>query len=197
MRKWLKPLQDPTDYARLAAELADMLALEDQQYLKVFFGDEAGFSLDPSIPYGWQPCGTYQAMVPRKHKRHNVFGLLSRDNTLKTYDITGAMNATSLVACLDDFCTTITQKTVVVLDNAPFHHAKIVSDRLKQWQEKDLYVWFLPKYSPHLNKIETLWRKIKYEWLKPHDYLNPTTFEQALNHIFGTFGTNFAIHFTT
>ncbi|MGZ5009025.1 MAG: transposase [Methylobacter sp.] len=26
-------------------------------------------------------------------------------------------------------------------------------------------MWFLPPYSPELNHIEVLWKKIKYGWL--------------------------------
>gem|GEM_PF-6935554 len=28
----------------------------------------------------------------------------------------------------------------------------------------------LPTYSPHLNLAETVWRKLKYEWLSASDY---------------------------
>ena len=59
--------------------------------------------------------------------------------------------------------------TVVVLDNAPVHQ-KQVQKRRKAWEAKGLFVFFLPPYSPHLNISETLWRKLKYEWLQAGDY---------------------------
>ena len=38
--------------------------------------------------------------------------------------------------------------------------------RIDDWiLEKKLFVCFLPTYSPELNMIEILWRKVKYEWL--------------------------------
>ena len=149
MRKWLKPKQDESEYARLEAELETLLKLEDQKYLKVYFADESGFSLNPTVPYGWQPCGKYTAIVPQKSERRNVFGLLSRDNKFEGYDTFGAMNAELLAACLDDFSTKIVQKTVVVIDNAPFHHAHFIHHKIEEWKEKDLYIWFLPKYIAH------------------------------------------------
>ena len=106
------------------------------------------------------------------------------------------MNAELLAACLDDFATKITQKTVVVLDNASFHHATLIADKIEEWKEKDLYIWFLPKYSPHLNRIETLWRKIKYEWLKPHHFADWQSLNDALDHIFNNIGSKYKIHFT-
>jgi len=196
LRKWLKPRQDPLEYARLSEELKTLLQLEDQNYLKVYFGDQSGFSLDPSVPYGWQPGGKYTALVPQKSQRRNVFGLFSRDNEFEGYETFGTINTALLIAFIDDFASRITQKSVIVLDNAPLHHALLFQNKRAQWANKDLLIWFLPTYSPHLNKIETLWRKIKYEWLKPPDFLNWQTLNDALDHIFDHIGTKFTIHFT-
>lgn len=196
MRKWLKPKQNEAEYARLAAELEELLKLEDQQYLRVFFSDESGFCLTPCVPYGWQPSGQHTGIVPEKGPRRNVFGLLSRNNQFEGYDIYGTMNAEILAACLDDFATKITQKTVVVMDNVSFHHADLIRDKMQEWIEKDLYIWFLPTYSPHLNLIEILWRKIKYEWLKPHHFNDWHFLNQALDDIFNNIGSKYRIEFT-
>ena len=64
-----------------------------------------------------------------------------------------------------------------------------------EWCKKDLYIWFLPKYSPHLNRIETLWRKIKYQCLKPHNYTSWETLNNALDDIFINIGSKYSIQF--
>lgn len=133
--------------------------------------------------------------MAQKSPRRNVFGLFSRANQFEGYETFGTMNAELLGAYLDDFATRITQKTVVVLDNAPFHHAVFMQGKLTEWEEKDLYLWFLPAYSPHLNLIEILWRKIKYEWLKPHHFANWQTFNEALDEILANIGTKYKIQF--
>jgi len=46
----------------------------------------------------------------------------------------------------------------------------IIKERIKIRQQRGLYIFYLPRYSPHLNIVETLWRKLKYEWLSPIDY---------------------------
>ncbi|WP_408606448.1 IS630 family transposase [Anaerocolumna jejuensis] len=51
-------------------------------------------------------------------------------------------------------------KTVVILDNARIHHAKLLESFLKE-NETLLQLMFLPPYSPNLNLIEGLWK-----WLK-------------------------------
>jgi len=172
-----------------------LLQLEEQGYLRIYYGDESGFSLDPSIPYGWQPKGQYIKIIPKKSQRLNVFGLLSKGNDLQAYSSTDAINSDLIIAFIDDFAENITQKTVIVLDNAPIHHSETFKDKIDEWQQKDLYIFFLPTYSPHLNLIETLWRKIKYEWLKPKDYLNFDTLTNAVENIVLEVGKKHKINF--
>jgi len=43
-------------------------------------------------------------------------------------------------------------------------------ERIKYWQKRGLFIFYLPTYSPHLSIAETLWRKLKYEWLAASDY---------------------------
>jgi len=50
-------------------------------------------------------------------------------------------------------------------------------------------------YSPHLNIIETLWRKIKYEWLKPQHYENAQTLKNAVIDILKSYPEKFNIVF--
>jgi transposase len=172
------------------------LSLEKQGDLTVYFADESGFNLTPSIPYGWQPIGEYNAIVPQKSKRRNVFGLLSTANHFVGYDTMGSINADLLISFIDDFAQNITKKTVIILDNAPFHKSNLIEDKRLEWEKKGLYIWFLPTYSPHLNRIETLWRKVKYEWLKPGDYDNWDTLTKALDNIFNNIGSIYKIKFT-
>jgi transposase len=126
----------------------------------------------------------------------NVFGLLSRDNDLVAYSSTDTMNANLIMAFLDDFAGQITQKTVVVLDNATIHHSEEFQDKIPQWAAQDLLIFYLPTFSPHLNLIETLWRKIKYEWLKPQYYQSWQTLCKAVEDILRKVGTSFKIDFS-
>ena len=195
-RKCIKKCQDPEKYQSIVNELCQLLSLEKSGYLKIYYGDESGFSLDPSIPYGWQPKGEYIKIAPKKSQRLNVFGLLSRDNHLQAYSTTATMCADLVIAFLDDFVETITQKTVVVLDNATIHHSDEFKEKINEWQQNDLYIFFLPTYSPHLNLIETLWRMIKYRWLKAKDYLDFDTLTNAVENIINDIGKNLKINFS-
>lgn len=107
----------------------------------------------------------------------------------------GSINADLLVSFIDDFSQNIIQKTIIILDNAPFHKSNVIEDKRLEWEEMGLFIWFLPTYSPHLNRIETLWRKVKYDWLKPNDYHNWDTFSKALDDIFTKIGSIYKIQF--
>ena len=47
------------------------------------------------------------------------------------------------------------------LDNGPIHTAKATMALFPQWACRGLVIHFLPPYSPELNRIEILWRKMK------------------------------------
>ena len=194
-RKCIKKCQDPEKYQSLVNELCQLLQLEKQGYLRIYYGDESGFSLDPSIPYGWQPKEQYIKIVPKKSQRLNVFGLLSKENDIQAYSSTDTMNSDLVIAFIDDFAKKNTQRTVIVLDNAPIHHSEAFKDKIDEWDQMDLHIFFLPTYSPHLNLIETLWRKIKYEWLKPQDYLDFDTLTNAVENIILDVGQKYKINF--
>ena len=195
LRKCLKQFRNQAEYDLKLKELNDLLLLEKEGFIKIYYGDESGFSLTPNVPYGWQPKGQYIGIPSQKSTPTNVFGLLSRDNQFEAYTVNGSMDGACLSAFIDDFAQQITQPTVIVLDNAPFHHSKIMQQKIEQWKLIDLRIWFLPTYSPHLNIIETLWRKIKYEWLKHYHYKDQKTLTAALEEILKNIGTEYTIEF--
>ena len=50
------------------------------------------------------------------------------------------------------------KKILLILDNARYHHAKILQTWLNEVSDL-LELFFLPPYSPDLNPIEMLWKK--------------------------------------
>ena len=70
-----------------------------------------------------------------------------------------------------------------------------MQSKLAEWEEKGFYIFNLPPYSPHLNIIEILWRKMKYEWLKPKDYLSFESLTTAIQEILSKLGAEYKINF--
>jgi len=129
----------------------------------------------------------------------NCFALLSRDNRLHRHLAKETINAAWINAAwisekLDALSLCLTRLTVVVLDNAT-PHVKAVKERGAIWQERGLFVFFLPPYSPHLNIAEILWRKLKYEWLGPDDYADKETLHLRVWQTLSAVGQTLQINF--
>ena len=121
---------------------------------------------------------------------------MSPEQKLVTYLTEKTINSEFIIQSLDDFTKNLTKVTVIVLDNVPWHKSKYVQTKIQEWQQKGLFLLYLPTYSPHLNKIETLWRFIKYQWLKVENYANLHSLRTAIKNIFKQFGTEYQIKFT-
>jgi len=191
----LKNLQDEEEYQQKLKQLAQLLWLEKEGHIELYYGDASGFNLTPYIPYGWQEKGQTIRITPKKSKRLNVFGFLTRNNEFQAYTTEGTINSDLLIAFIDHFVQSITQRTAIILDNATIHHSDNFKEKIKEWASKDLYIFYLPTYSPHLNIIETLWRKIKYEWLKPHHYESWTILKENINKILLEIGEKYFVNF--
>ena len=85
---------------------------------------------------------------------------MSPEQKLVTYLTEKSIDSQFIIQSLDDFAKKITKLTVVIIDNAPWHKSKYIQAKIDQWEQKGAFILYLPTYSPHLNKIETLWRFI-------------------------------------
>jgi transposase len=90
----------------------------------------------------------------------------------------------------------IQKATVIAIDNASIHHAKIIKEQKCFWEKRGLYIFYLPPYSPHLNIAETLWRKIKKEQIDPIDYMDKETLSYAVNRCLAQLGKSWEIKFS-
>ena len=104
------------------------------------------------------------------------------------------MTAMSFVGFLGLLMEHVGKPLVVILDNASVHKAKEIEPLLKVLQGKGLKLYFLPPYSPELNRIEKLWHKMKYEWMafKSRD---AKTLEADVDEILAGFGKKYKLNF--
>ena len=194
-RKSLRKLQDKEEYEQKAAWLRQLVELSRTGYIDLFFADQSGFSMEGHVPYGWQPKGERIEMTPQRSKATQVFGLMHTDNRLQAYSCKGSMDSQAVIAFLDGFAGRLGRRTVVVLDNAPIHRSGQFLARAEEWERQGLLLFFLPKYSPHLNLIEILWRKVKYEWLEYERLKDQSRLDLELERILSQFGKQYKINF--
>src|SRR6266536_4021787 len=195
VRKSLKSLRDPLAFAKGKGELEALQKQEDKGKIDLYYFDESGFTLDPYIPYAWQEPVTVIELPAIKGGRINLLGFMNRKNDLHPYMFEQSINTSVVVACLYDFCTNITKKTIVVMDNSSIHTSEEFEEYIALWKKKGLIIKYLIPYAPELNLIEILWRHIKYLWLPFSAYQCMEALREALEHILKDFGSKYQITF--
>lgn len=131
--------------------------------MDLYYGDESRVCLEPCIPYGWQFTDENVFMPSAKGVGLNCFALLNRANDLLFKTTTQKITSSFIIEQFEQLSFSIQKTTVLVLDNAHIHTLKKIQERRTFWQERGLFLFYLPPYSPHLNIAEVLWRKLKYE----------------------------------
>ena len=96
--------------------------------------------------------------------------MLECNGELDSYVFEGAIDTNVIIGCVTAFLKRQRQRIgampiVLVLDNASIHDNDELRQQALEWHQQGLTLKYLPKYSPELNKIEHLWRMMKYHWL--------------------------------
>lgn len=164
--------------------------------LDLFYFDESGFNLTPNIPYAWSTVGKTISVPAKMSRNLNVLGFLNI-NTSKlfastTYD---KVDSNVVIAVFDLFADSITKKSVVVLDNATIHTSKKFKQQIKRWEEKGLFLFYLPPYSPQLNPIEQLWKFMKYYWMDLDAYTSTENLKNYIEDVIVNYGNKYEINF--
>ena len=176
--------------------LGELEKLSRSGLIDLYYGDESRVSVDPCVPYGWQFAGEEAFMPAAKGAGLNCFALLSRANEL-LFDVTRRrITSEFIIEQLERLSFTVRRTTVVVLDNARVHTSQQVQERRPFWQQRGLFVFYLPPYSPHLNLAERLWRKLKYEWLQPSDYATADGLFYRVRQVLAAVGSMLKIKFS-
>ncbi len=136
----------------------------------MFFLDESGFGLSLPPTYAWARKGEAKG-VPRawgKSGRVNAVAHLERlpqGGWVLGYGLLEERCGTGeVVAYLEGLSREVAREGVpgvVFLDNAPFHRSRAFREAAERWRERGLEVAYLPRYSPHLNPVEGMWRRAK------------------------------------
>ena len=178
--------------------LAELEQLSRRGLIELYYGDESRVCLQGCVPYGWQ-FAEEEVFVPSSQGAGlNCFALLTRANACRFATTPHSIDSAFVVEQLErlSFETLeIERVTVVVLDNARVHKSKSVQERRAFWEERGLFLFYLPPYSPQLNTVEVLWRKLKYEWLQPAHYAEAQTLFYQTRQALAAVGTLLHIRF--
>lgn len=187
---------DPELYQLRRAALGLLEAQSEHGVIDLYYGDETQVSEQGYVPYAWQFEDEEVFMPASRGRSMNYFGLLSRANDLVWCASEQAITSAFVLEQLDGFSRGVKKPTVVVLDNASVHTAGKLKARLALWQERGLYIFYLPAYSPHLNLIERLWKELKARWLRACDYASAETLFYATHLALSAVGKALRINFS-
>ena len=191
----LKRKRNKVEFELKKEQIENLKRLEDSGYLDLYFGDESHFGLTPNVPYAWQTKENTILLPAAKGKFLNVIGLMTRKNKLFFEVLETTYNTDKVISYMDNFVAQTVKKTVVILDNSPIHKSKKFMAKIEEWKEKDVLIFFIPPYSPELNLIEILWRRIKYQWIPFDAYICFQNLKERLSYVLSNFGEKYDIIF--
>jgi hypothetical protein len=163
--------------------LALWRALTEAGWCELWYLDESGFA--PTLPtgYTWARAGT-RALVwdePPAGRRLNVLGAVAPFGAVARLAWTIPAGKLDSAALLDFIWRAVAglpaaagarrdRPCVVVLDNASAHVSRVVKAARPALEAANVWLYYLPPYSPELNRIEELWRQVKYQDLPVRSY---------------------------
>ena len=134
----------------------------DGEIQRILFVDESMIRDYQAIHQTWFERGKQRIIKTfGKHRGVKLVGYLNYETGEVYCEEHDTYDAKVFLKFLENVLSkNISGKTIMILDNARIHHAKLLQEFLKKNEER-LQLMFLPPYSPNLNLIEGLWK-----WLK-------------------------------
>jgi transposase len=156
--------------------------------------DEAGFSQVHPNRSAWTPTGGRHLIQAIRGKRLNVLGALLSTGELVSAKLWETTKADAFAGFLCLLYSRVGGAFTVILDNASIHKARANQAIMNFLEKQGVCFYFLPPYSPELNKIERLWHKMKYTWMAPKQR-SASVLEADIDEILDNFGTKFKFSF--
>lgn len=175
-------------------EIAHLRSQAAAGHMVLGYLDEAGFSCIHPNRSAWTKVATQHLIPAIRGQRLNVLAALMSTGDLESMQFTGSMTSALLLEFLVDMAGKYTLPVTLVVDNASTHRSKEVSQAMKTLELQGIELYFLPPYSPELNRIEKLWQQMKYVWMSVKSR-TIDILDQDVSLILDNFGTDFKLAF--
>ena len=117
--------------------------------------------------------------------------------------VTGSVTSEVVIEFFNQFaakhatrCEEEIRPCIVILDNASMHRSKAFKAQWDNWAAQGVLIHYLPTYSPKLNLIKVLWRRIKYNWLPLTAYKSVTRLKADLSAVLNGLSEKYRITFS-
>ncbi|HEY9781641.1 MAG TPA: transposase [Leptolyngbyaceae cyanobacterium] len=136
--------------------------------------DESGCYCTSPTDYAYGRRGEQKRIRQnrRRGRRINIFGIWEPKVRFDYALMVGTLKTPTYVQLMDWQAQTAAtrlletgQITVIIHDNASVHKSSLARQQHQRWQQQGLYVFFLPPYSPQMNRIEDEWLHLKRDEL--------------------------------
>lgn len=143
-------------FGKATRVIGDSKQLARAEQCELLFFDESGFSQNPLIQSGWSAVVQALGIEPLSNgERVNVLAALRHDDTLRWRIQRRPTVRDDVIAFFNDLAAQEhTVPRIVVLGNASFHKGEQIEQCRKKWMAQELFLYYLPPYSPELNRIE-------------------------------------------
>ena len=183
--------QDPVKVARAEAVLENLKAKAAAGELRLCYLDECGFAPSLPISYSWCLPGQRKRVKYEypQGRRVNVLAAYRPDGPdpwLGSQAFERTLNSDDLLDYLRSLPVSAVPR-VVVLDNASLHISKVVKAQRRALAQRGIYLYYLPTYSPELNRIEPVFRQVKYQEIPVRSYTSKAALRQAVEHGFDSY----------
>lgn len=195
VRKSLRSKRNPDLFEQSRQQLIRLIEQSEQKEIDLFYFDESGFTLEPCLPYAWQPRGQTIEVPCAKSKRLNVLGFVNRECSFTSVVFEGSITSAVVVASIDHFIATLQRATVLTMDNASIHTSFEFQENIERWQQQGLTIVNIAPYSPEFNIIEIIWRKIKYDGMPFSAYESFQNLKESLFNILANIGKSYIVNF--
>jgi len=198
VRKSLKKQRSEKAFRKAQEDIRVLISQHMSGEKELFFFDQTGFSIGSYVPYAYQPVGKTIEISAICHRRLNVAGFFSPDSRLTPFCFEHSADSETVIAFFDNFAEHADRKkkTVVILDNSPVHHSDEFYKKIPEWNKKGIFIKYIPPYSPELNRIEILWKSIKYRWLDISSYTSFRNLVRNVEHVLKNVGKEYFIEFS-
>jgi transposase len=101
----------------------------------------------------------YSSVSGRKYNRTNIVAAQCCGKIIAPMEYSGSTDHYIFEMWFkEEFLTQLPTGRTIVMDNAPFHRKKVLTELAMKFENELL---FLPAYSPDLNPIEKTWANLK------------------------------------
>jgi len=156
--------------------------------------DEAGFAQVHPNRSAWTPQGECHLIEAKRGKRLNVLAAMLSTGGLFSAKLWQTTNSDAFVGFIGLLKEHVKKRLTVILDNASIHKSKANAQIIRFLETQGVTLYFLPPYSPELNRIEKLWHLMKHTWMAVK-CRNSANLENDVTEILNNFGTKYTFDF--